>query len=630
MGLHTMLKALLKTTLAIVSIALSFSVNAVQVDLLLLYDDFTANRYNGNPQAAMQSWVDNSNAAYQASQVDIQLRLVGLERYNPSATNISAQLTEIRNSSRVGQLRNQHGADFVALIASRDGNICGIGNFAVRASAAFNVTGVQCGYLTLIHELGHNMGLAHSRRQGNDSGARYRYGIGYGVDNSFSTVMAYPQSFGTRNRLNRFSDPNRDCQGVRCGVPIGQSQEADAHTALNNVRNDIANFRNATNGGGGNPNPTPAPSLPAPSNLNANATSSSEIQLSWADNSTGEDEFEIQRSTQNNSGFSRVGGVGRGVTSFADSGLQANTTYFYRVRARLNSGTNSNWSNVSAATTSGSGNGGGTDPNTGLDLAQLGFSEYSSQIGNDASATIQNNNRTLVLQNNVWVASSQTFNINSNTVLRFNYSSNSSGEIHGIGFDTDNTPTTTTIFQLAGSQNWGLTNYSYTGNGSTQSFEIPVGSFFTGDNFRLILVNDNDAGSGNVGTFSNIEIINAGTGGGNQPPAATPNPTPTPTQNPTPNPGNVAFGLEFVDNNTATLFHVDGGHSGSWNFLCINSNCQTATKTNGRYERTVSATPGNSYLLEFKVQDDQSGQCITTASVDYSNNGGGTDNSSCR
>ena len=262
----------LKKPLGLLSLTIPLCSQAVQVDFLILYDDFTANRYGSNVQATMQSWVDNTNEAYRASQVDIQLRLVGLERYNPSATDISSKLNEIRRSRRVGQLRNQYGADFVSLVASRDGNICGIGNFAVRSSAAFNFTAAQCGYLTMAHELGHNMGLAHSRRQGNNGGARYRYGIGYGVDNSFATVMAYPQAFRTRRRLNRFSDPNRNCEGQRCGVPIGQNQESDAHTALNNVRFDIADFRRATGSGGNNPTPTPTPNSPSfntPSNVNA-------------------------------------------------------------------------------------------------------------------------------------------------------------------------------------------------------------------------------------------------------------------------------------------------------------------------------------------------------------------------
>ena len=66
---------------------------AEQVDLLLLYDNFTEDRYNGAPTVTMQSWIDNANAAYADSQVDIQLNLVGLELHNTVSTDMSSTTT---------------------------------------------------------------------------------------------------------------------------------------------------------------------------------------------------------------------------------------------------------------------------------------------------------------------------------------------------------------------------------------------------------------------------------------------------------------------------------------------------------------------------------------------------------
>jgi titin len=96
-----------------------------------------------------------------------------------------------------------------------------------------------------------------------------------------------------------------------------------------------------------------APVLPsppsAPANLTAAAVSSSQINLAWSDLSSNEDGFKIERSTDA-SIYVQVATVGINVTSYADTGRNAGTTYYYRVRA-YNAGGNSTYSNVSWATT---------------------------------------------------------------------------------------------------------------------------------------------------------------------------------------------------------------------------------------------------------------------------------------
>jgi len=51
------------------------------------------------------------------------------------------------------------------------------------------------------------------------------------------------------------------------------------------------------------------------------------LTLSWADNSTNEDGFTIERETGSTGTFAQIATVGPGVTSFADSGLASATTY---------------------------------------------------------------------------------------------------------------------------------------------------------------------------------------------------------------------------------------------------------------------------------------------------------------
>jgi len=72
----------------------------------------------------------------------------------------------------------------------------------------------------------------------------------------------------------------------------------------------------------------------APSNLSATAVSSSQINLVWADNSSNESGFRLQRATD--SGFTQnlvTTNLGPNTTSAQATGLAANTTYYFRVRA---------------------------------------------------------------------------------------------------------------------------------------------------------------------------------------------------------------------------------------------------------------------------------------------------------
>jgi C1A family cysteine protease len=97
---------------------------------------------------------------------------------------------------------------------------------------------------------------------------------------------------------------------------------------------------------------TPQAQPPSPpGSLNASAISSSQINLSWVDQSSGEAGFEIEQCEGPScGGFTQIATVGANVTTFANSGLKANTSYSYRVRAFV-TGAASNYSNSAGATT---------------------------------------------------------------------------------------------------------------------------------------------------------------------------------------------------------------------------------------------------------------------------------------
>jgi titin len=111
--------------------------------------------------------------------------------------------------------------------------------------------------------------------------------------------------------------------------------------AFNNVGNSV--YTNVVN-------TTTSQSIPdAPGELTVVSTSPQEIDLVWSDNSSTETGFKIERSL-NGTTFNEIQTVGTGVTSFQNTGLTANTQYYYRVRA-YNSLGNSSYSNIVNALT---------------------------------------------------------------------------------------------------------------------------------------------------------------------------------------------------------------------------------------------------------------------------------------
>ena len=94
--------------------------------------------------------------------------------------------------------------------------------------------------------------------------------------------------------------------------------------------------------------PVPAPA--APSNLSATVANTSTINLSWTDNANNETNYILQRSLTSDNGFSTMATLAANITSYSNNGLNASTTYYYRVQA-INAGSGSAWSNLAFATT---------------------------------------------------------------------------------------------------------------------------------------------------------------------------------------------------------------------------------------------------------------------------------------
>ena len=111
---------------------------------------------------------------------------------------------------------------------------------------------------------------------------------------------------------------------------------------------------NNANGDSDPSNESSATTLPfpstAPSALNASETSQTQINLSWSDNSDNETGFEIWRAPTSGGTYALRHTTGAGETSWSDTGLDANTQYFYNVLA-TNTGGDSDFSSETSATT---------------------------------------------------------------------------------------------------------------------------------------------------------------------------------------------------------------------------------------------------------------------------------------
>ena len=331
-------------------------------DLLVVYTPASAARHGAATlESKIVAAVNAANQAYLNSGVNITLNLVGLQQVSyAEPAGISEALYDLRGTTdgrmdTVHALRDSLGADLVSLI-SENSDACGIG-FLMRsesssfASSAFNVVYSSClSQHSLAHELGHNQGNMHDRASSSYAGT-FEYSYGHrrcATDGSgFRTVMSY--SCSGASRVTQFSNPAVNYNGY----PTGVSYESDPANSAENVRSmnltadTVAAFRGGTSGGSSGGTQPAAPA--APSSLKASASSADAITVSWSDNSTDESGFKLERSS-NGVDFSEVASLGANAASFADTGLPAKASYWYRVRA-FNSAGLSGYSNTGSATT---------------------------------------------------------------------------------------------------------------------------------------------------------------------------------------------------------------------------------------------------------------------------------------
>lgn len=201
--------------------------------LLVLYTGEAENQLLG--AAKLEEWVQSDvnlgNTSFQNSRIPVQIELVGTRRlaYTESS-DAYTDLTFLRMSNDVDNLRREYGATHVILLVARMPNACGIGDLmrkdkyldATRPFQGSAVVRATClGGFTLIHEIGHTLGCEHDPDWGSPlQFALFPQAYGHIVDGNFRTVMGYPNSCENGcPTAPYFSNPAVRFDGIPTGIP---------------------------------------------------------------------------------------------------------------------------------------------------------------------------------------------------------------------------------------------------------------------------------------------------------------------------------------------------------------------------------------------------------------------------
>ncbi|WP_206485604.1 M12 family metallo-peptidase [Thalassotalea sp. G2M2-11] len=229
-----------------------------KVDLMAVYTDRMAEAYNGEPLTRIQHLVNLTNQIFEDSGVLIHLNLVHSESVDYEVSDVSIAMDKLTYNSfpfdgAIRKNRFEKRADLfvlfdIGLFTKRGGElVSGQASLPVRGDVTnkydrltVSLVSANSSDSVFIHEIGHNLGLKHSRKQiiGDSPPPTFPYALGYGIDTEFTTIMAYPSAFNGAPQLLKFSSPLIDCLGYPCGVDadIDPLNGADAVRALNEMR----------------------------------------------------------------------------------------------------------------------------------------------------------------------------------------------------------------------------------------------------------------------------------------------------------------------------------------------------------------------------------------------------------
>jgi FlaG/FlaF family flagellin (archaellin) len=164
-----------------------------------------------------------------------------------------------------------------------------------------------------------------------------------------------------------------------------------------------------------------------------------------------------------------------------------------------------------------------SDPTQSFENSQDGAGE----------TTVENGGATVTLSGDQWKYVNYSYSPTVDTTLVFEFNSTTTGEIHGIGLEDDQSQTGRRIVQVFGVQDWGENVTDISGASSSEyyelgdgwvRYEIPIGELYndngagTGDTDYLVFIMDCDGNvdpsktscpsNTNDGTFANAQFRN--------------------------------------------------------------------------------------------------------------------------
>lgn len=217
------------------------------LDVLFLYSQAVVDLYDGNPHTRINHLIETTNAIFEDSQLNIEIRPVDIiqhainDEITPNDLMVAA-----KDDADIKALRDAYGADVVMLYRPyQENQPCGLSYRPTSMDSIWRglaFASVNCATYVTAHELGHTMGLAHSHAQG--STALLPYAMGHGEQGLFATVMAYGSAYNAP-KIYKFSSPELACEGLPCGIEAGEALEADAVKALKQTSLIVASLQDS-------------------------------------------------------------------------------------------------------------------------------------------------------------------------------------------------------------------------------------------------------------------------------------------------------------------------------------------------------------------------------------------------
>ncbi|MDA3874124.1 MAG: hypothetical protein PF795_09195 [Kiritimatiellae bacterium] len=148
-------------------------------------------------------------------------------------------------------------------------------------------------------------------------------------------------------------------------------------------------------------------------------------------------------------------------------------------------------------------------PNTSIPIDATQLTDYHNQT-TTGSTTVSADQLSLTLTGNTWRKMPYTYTVTADTILEVTIDASNTGEITGIGVDTDSDLTTgPKLLRLSGSTPHSRFNDItplYIANSGAYVYEIPLGNYYTGPmNYLVFVADDDDNPSANV-QFSNVRL----------------------------------------------------------------------------------------------------------------------------